>query len=878
MSALLVPPLFKRRARFESLRSHTRRLKSGGTRGALVLVALVSAAVLSFPRRRESLDNFGAQFILEIPACAGMTVRAVMTMLAMAALFSSAAHAQSLSVFPPAIQLDNGRDTQRVIVVLTREDGVTVDVTAQSQVAIEPAGIAAWREDFKMIPQTDGEGTVTVTYEAMSAQVPVRAANIATDPHMSFRNDIQPVLMRAGCNAGACHGAASGKNGFALSLFGYDPGKDYLNLTRDARGRRMDASTPEESLMLLKPTGAVDHEGGERIEKGDPLYEMLRRWIAEGAANDPGEVAGLTGITVMPPTAVLEGVDTTHRFTVQATYTDGTVRDVTDLAILASGDDQTLTVDPAGLATVRGRGEVYLMARFGTFAEISQIICIPQGEQVEWPAVEPKNYVDEMIYAKLKKLRVAPAETCSDEIFLRRVYLDIVGMLPTVDEARAFLSETAPDKRAKLIDALLERPEFSELWAMKWAEILQVKSDPNKLDPKGMYRYNDWLRHAITNNKPIDELVRELLTAEGGNFTQPAANFYLVQAQPEMMAEDVAQIFMGVQIKCAQCHNHPFERWTMEDYYSFAAFFAQVGRKASSDPRESIVYNRASGEVNNLKNGQAMAPKFLGGATPDLQGRDRRAALAEWLTSPDNAWFAKNFANRIWAHYFGKGIVDPPDDVRVSNPPKNAALLDELGRRLVEYKYDMRQLIRDICNSNTYQLATAPRNDASNDPRNFAVASVRRLPSEMLLDAVCQVTDTTVKFRALPMGARAVQVADADSGNYFLNVFGRPARNSACTCERRDEPTLAQTLHLINGDTLQNAIAAGDGRLAASIAAEMPPTDIVENLYLAAYSRFPREDERAKLATYIESAEDRKLAAEDAYWSVLNSKEFVFNH
>ena len=791
---------------------------------------------------------------------------------------ATAAHAQSLAVYPAAVQLDNARDPQRLVAMWTRPDGVTLDVTAQATVAMDPAGLAEWA-DLRFVPKADGEGAITVSYEGQTVSVPLAVRNIAVDPPMSFRNDIEPVLMRAGCNTGACHGAASGKNGFGLTLFGFDPSVDYVNLSRQVMGRRLNVAQPHESLMLQKPTGAVDHEGGTRFDKESPLYAMLHRWIAEGAQNDPAEVPSLTGIEMLPSEAVLEADGSTQRFVVRATYSDGTDRDVTDLAILASEDNTIVNLDETGLATSGSRGEVYLMARFGTFAVVSQVISVPAEAGLTWPEdAVAANYIDELVYDKLRKIRVAPAKNSSDEIFLRRVYLDTLGILPTVEEARAFHADTAPDKRAKLVDALLDRPEFAELWAMKWAEVLRVSAVPNVLDPKGMHRYNDWLRQSIINNKPIDQLVQELLTAEGGNFTEPAANFYLIEQEPPQMAENVAQVFLGIQIQCAQCHNHPFERWTMDDYYSFAAFFAQVGRKGSSDPRESIVFNRGSGEVANLKDGRQMPPKFLGGETPDVNGKDRRAVLAEWLTSAENPWFAQNIANRVWDHFFGRGIVDPPDDVRVSNPPANAALLEELGKRLVEYDYDLRRLIRDICTSNTYQLSTQPREGSVADEANFATASVRRMPAEMLLDAVAQVTNTDVKFRSLPLGARAVQVADGKSGNYFLDVFGRPPRDSACTCERRNEPTLAQTLHLINGETLTTAIQAGDGRLAKRVAEEAPTEAIVDELYLAAYARPPRDDERQRLVDYVAASEDRKLALEDAYWSILNSKEFIFNH
>ena len=787
--------------------------------------------------------------------------------------------AAQLAVYPGKAQLDHAADPQRLTVVYTQADGVTLDVTQAAGVAFAAPDIAVWEsETGRVLPQADGTTEIAFTYEGQTVSAPVTVANAGATPAMSFRNDVLPVLMRAGCNAGSCHGSAQGKNGFRMSLFGFDPPHDFLAVTREQQSRRINIALPAESLMLQKPTGEVVHEGGAVLEKDGPLYNRLHTWIAEGAQNDPAEVRKLTGITVVPAESVLRSGGDTQQLVVMAQYDDGSDRDVTDLAILATSDELTVTVDAVGKVTSAGAGEAYVMARFGSFALVSQMIVVPREVTRDWPAVEARNYVDEYVFAKLKKMREPPAELCSDGAFVRRIYLDILGILPSPEETRAFLDDPTPEKRALLIEQLLQRPEFSDLWAMKWAEVLRVTANNASLTGKAMHRYNDWLRQAITNNQPLDELVRNLLTAKGGNFTNPAANFYLAEQEPAMMAENVAQVFMGIRLQCAQCHNHPFERWTMDDYYSFAAFFAQVGKKASTDPREYIVYNSGSGEVKNLRDGQVMQPKFLGGAQPDLAGRDRRELLAEWITSPENPWFAKNIANRVWDHFFGAGIIDPPDDVRVTNPPSNLQLLDQLGQKLIEYKYDLRQLVRDICLSYTYQMNTQPRLADLEDERNLASARVRRLPAEQLLDAIGQVTGTKTKLPNLPLGARAVEVAGGPSGVYFLDVFGRPPRDSVCTCERRNEPTLAQTLHLINGDTIDAAIRKEDGRLARLLGEEASNDAIVEELYLAAFSRTPTEEERTQIDAVINGAEDRRSALEDVFWSILNSKEFVFNH
>lgn len=805
-------------------------------------------------------------------------MRQIVTVLA-ACIVCAWAPAGTVAVYPPKIQIESAVDAQRVVVVKTRPDGVTVDATAEATVTLDNPALATWGDDKRLRAAADGETIAHVAFDGETIDVPVKVVNAATTPPKTFLNDVEPAVMRAGCNTGACHGSARGKNGFGLSLFGFDAKKDYYTVTRDQASRRINIAIPQESLVLLKPTGVVPHDGGTVMKKEDLTYATILRWIEEGAVNDPADIPHLTGIEIFPKEAVLEGEGATQRFMVLGTYSDGTDRDVTDMAVLASSDDSTLKVAPDGTGTSGGKGEIYVMARYGTFAVVSKAIVVAAGQQLAWPEdAVARNYVDELAFAKLKKLRIPPAKTCDDSTFVRRVFLDILGQLPTPEETNAFLADESPEKRNALIDKLLERPEFSDVWAMKWADVLKVQQVANVLDRKGVNRYNDWIRGAITSNVPLDQLVTKVLTAEGGNFTNPATNFFVLDTDPLVMAENVAQVFFGIQIKCAQCHNHPFERWTMEDYYSFAAFFSQVGRKASSDPRETVIFNRASGEVNNIKDGAQMAPKFLGGDKPDCTGKDRRAVLAEWLTSKENPWFAKNIANRVWQQFFGSGIINPPDDVRVSNPPSNPQLLDELGVKLIEYNYDLRKLVRDITTSYTYQLSTQPRDETVTDTRNFAYAQLRRMGAETMLDAISKVTDTQVKFPGLPLGASASQVAEGNSGVYFLSVFGRPPRTTVCTCDRKENPTLAQSLHLINGDTVDNAIKKPGGRLDKLFAAETPPDQIIKEMYVAALSRPPAEAELTQLSAYVTVAEDKRAALEDTFWSLLNSKEFMFNH
>lgn len=796
-----------------------------------------------------------------------------------------------LRIAPEAVALKTDRDHERFVLTAVLADGLTKDVTHKAELRLEPEGIVRIDERFQLIPVADGTATLTASYAGRQITLPITVADASVYRPMSFKLDMEPVLMKAGCNSGGCHGAASGKNGFRLSLFGFDAHMDYLNMTRQTKARRLTTADPETSLILQKATSGVAHEGGERFKPGSPLYTMMEKWIAEGALEDPEGLPRIDGVDIYPKQLVMQGQGAgdkagipgeTHRVIVRARYSDGTDRDVTSLAVLASLNDTSATIDDEGVVTAKERGEAAIIARFGTFAVVTKAIVIPPNEEFAWPEeIAPVNYIDEMIHDKLRKMRMLPSDVCDDATFVRRVHLDIVGVPPTVAEAKAFVDDPAPtaEKRAKLVDALLLRPEFPEVWAMKWAEMLRIESSSRRISFKAMYRYTNWLRDQIVADVPVNELARKLLTADGGNFANPASNFYLVETDPLLVAENVAQVFTGIRVQCAQCHNHPFERWTMDDYYSFSAFFAQIGRKQAEDPRETVVFNSGGGEVGHLNGGRAMPPKFLGSPDPvDLQGRDRRAVLAEWLTAPDNEWFSKVFANRVWEHFMGRGIVDPPDDVRVSNPPSNPELFDRLGQEFVKSGYDMRGLVRTICNSRTYQLSTRTNPTNETDTSNFAHAMPRRMPAEQLLDAICQVTETPQKFGGLPLGARAAQVADGGTGNYFLDIFGRPTRQSACSCERRNEPTLSQALHLINGDTVQARVQAGSGLLARLLAAETPHEEITREIYLAAYSRPPNEEEMKRATDHLAGYEDKKQGLEDLFWAVLNSAEFVFQH
>lgn len=780
----------------------------------------------------------------------------------------------SLAVYPPDIHLETNADRQTFIVVATREDGVTFDVTKTAQVKLAADGIARI-ENFALYPVADGQTALEVVYGGLQAQATVEVKQATVERPISWHLDVMPVFMRGGCNTGSCHGAARGKDGFRLSLFGFDPEGDYYRVTRELGARRINLAVPAESLLLEKAVSAVPHSGGKRFGVDSPYYATLIKWLEAGAPADSAAPPKVIGLDVYPPQVVIEGEGVTQQFVARARYEDGTDRDVTNLASFMSNNESAASIDADGLLTSKSRGEAFVLARYDVQTVGSQVLTFPKGLQYTPPQITG-NYIDQLVGAKLQKVRVLPSEICTDEEFLRRVTIDINGRLPTEEEYHEFMNAADPNKRARLVDRLLDRKEFSEIWAMKWAELLMIKSKPD-VSYKSAFLYYSWLTDKISNETPINVMVKELLSMSGGTFKNPATNYYQIERDTLKTAENVAQVFMGIRTQCAQCHNHPFDRWTMDDYYSFAAFFAQIGRKQGEDYREIIVFNSGSGEVRHLVTNQPSKPKFLGGPEPDLAGRDRREALAEWLTSPDNPYFAVNVANRIWAHFLGKGIVEPVDDVRVSNPPSNPELLDALGKKLVEYNFDMKRLVRDICNSETYQRSVVRNESNKLDERNFAHANVRRIPAEQLLDCISEVTESLDKFRGLPLGARAVQIADGNTSNYFLTTFGRASRDTVCACEAKTEPTLSQALHLINGSSVHNKIQAG-GVVKKLYDQYKSPEPVIEHLYIRSLSRKPTPQEMAQLLEVVNKAENPIIGLEDVFWGILNAREFIFNH
>ena len=780
----------------------------------------------------------------------------------------------NLSVFPEAIQLDTARDYQSFIAVMRRPDDVTLDVTDTASWKLADEKFAKI-EGNKLVPVADGQTELICDFGGTQIRIPVKVTRSGEKLPVSFEKDIVPIMTRSGCNTGSCHGAARGKDGFMISLFGYDPAGDYTRITREIGMRRINLAVPEDSLLLTKAIGKVTHSGGKLFGDDSVYYQTLLEWLQAGAPADATPPPTVDKLEIYPTQAVIEGEGSTQRFISVAHYSDGTTRDVSNLSAFMTNNETSAAIDDTGKVTAGARGEAFVMARFETKTEGRQVLVLPKDLKYEAPEVTG-NYIDELVGKKLNQLRILPSGLCTDEEFLRRVTIDITGQLPTEEEYHAFMNDVAADKRAALIERLLARKEFSEIWAMKFAQLLMIKST-NQVSYKSAFLYNQWLTDKFAKNVPIDEMVRELFGATGGTFRNPATNYYQIETDILKRAENAAQVFMGIRTQCAQCHNHPLDRWTMDDYYGFAAFFCQTGTKAAEDYRERIIYDRRSGEVKHKVTGQTMTPKFLGGELADTKGKDRRVVMAEWLTSPENPYFSTSIANRVWAHFMGVGIVEPVDDIRVSNPPTNPELFQTLGDKLAEYKFDFRQLVRDICNSQAYQRSATPNDSNRSDTRNYAYATVRRIPAEMMLDCVSQVTNTKEKFRGLPLGARAVQIADGRTSTYFLDTFGRAPRETVCDCEASTDPSLSQALHLLNGSATSGKISQGKV-IDELLKDNATPEQALDRLYLRCLSRFPTDAERKELLASVGQAPNPKEGLEDVFWAVLNSREFVFNH
>ena len=710
----------------------------------------------------------------------------------------------------------------------------------------------------------------------------------------SFQRDVMPILFRAGCNQGTCHGSARGKDGFMLSLFGYDAKGDYYRITQEMVGRRVNLAMPDQSLMLLKAIGKVPHTGGELFKKDTKYYKTLLAWIEAGAPDDAASVPQPVEITLTPDRIVFESGKGTQKTSVTARYSDGSRRDVTDLALFATNNPATAKIDKNGIVTAAGRGDTHVFARFNRFTIGTEVIVLPQDSNYTWTNPPAHNYIDEAVHERLQKLRMLPSEVCDDETFLRRIHLDLTGSLPTPKVYRDFMADTSKDKRSALIDRLLQSDGFTDLWTDLWAEMLRIKGGgyaPSATDVKAADVYYEWIHEQIAKNRPLNEFVADQITGTGSNLTSGPANLYTmlvhdVKVTPKSLAADFSQLFTGVRIQCAECHNHPFDRWTQDDYYGWVSFFTGIQRKLGVEPREFYVFNDLSAApARHLVDERPMMPTVLGGESSVPKGKDPRQALAAWLTSPNNELFTRNLANRLWAHFMGRGLVEPLDDMRVSNPPTNGPLLAALAKHLGESGFNLRGFVRDITTSRTYQLSARPNQTNADDTRQFSRSQLRRLRADVLLDAIVGATDGERGFVYFPKGTKAIQqyprtpgdTTRAMTGDPFFETFGRAGRASVCACDTKLEPTLSQALHMVAGDTVQSQISAGHV-IEKHLKATTPPEGIIEDLYLRALSRKPKDKELNAMLELVGSDTRDRKPYQDIFWSLLNSTEFIFNH
>jgi hypothetical protein len=702
----------------------------------------------------------------------------------------------------------------------------------------------------------------------------------AEEQEITFRNHVQPVLAKAGCNAGACHGAAAGQNGFRLSLRGYDDEGDYITLTRQALGRRINPADPGRSLLLLKSTGAIPHKGGKRFEVDSLEYKIIADWIANGTPGPKESDPRIERLEVSPGHVVLTN-GATQQLTLRAHFSNGRSEDVTRWVKYTAANASVTQVSDLGLVNVVGHGEGAITAWYLSRIAIGTI-SVPYTNSISkevFAKAERRNFIDELVLKKLESLKIPPSPRSIDSEFIRRVYLDTIGSLPGADETRKFLADDRSNKRDLLIDELLARPEFADYWTYKWSDLLLVSS--KSLSANSMWSFYNWIHDNVAANTPWDVMVRSIVTAQGSTVKNGAANFFVLHDNAADLSENTSQAFLGMSINCAKCHNHPMEKWTNDQYYKMANLFARVRTKNGPDNGEKMVFAAASGDLVQPLRGKPQPPAPLDGERIPLDDlNDRREHLANWLVSPENPYFTRAVVNRVWANYFGVGLVESVDDLRMTNPASNEELLSATAKFLIEKKYDLKELMRTILQSATYQRTSVALPENRDETRFYSRYYPKRLMAEVLLDAFSQVTGAPTEFKNYPKGWRAIQLPDSKVESYFLASFGRPEREKTCSCERTSEPSVTQVLHIFNGDTLNQKLTAKENRIVKLVAEKPSPEKVVDEVYLSALARIPTAEEKAKFVSALKDVKDEELraAVEDVYWAVISSKEFIFNH
>ncbi len=778
-----------------------------------------------------------------------------------------------------AFTLDGQDSRQQLVVTGKYATGQLRDLTSKVTYEVAPEGVLTIDKSGLIIPRSDGTATITAkTAEGPAGTIRATVVHFAHDPLVNFPNQIVPIFTKLGCNSGGCHGKASGQNGFKLSLLGFEPSEDYEHLVKEGRGRRLFPASPDKSLLLLKPTGEMPHGGGTRMEVDTHSYRLMRRWILQGMPYGSDSDPTVARIEVFPAERTMPQ-NGEQQLQVIAHYSNGATEDVTGTVKFEPNSPEMAEVTASGLVkTLDLTGDVAVMARYQGQVGVFRA-SVPLGVPVE-STPPPKNFIDELVFQKLKTLGVPPSPVCDDATFLRRAAVDIAGRLPTPEETQAFMANTNPAKRDQWVDTLLASTDYADYFASKWSAILRNKRR-NETFARGTRIFHDWIRDSLHANVPYDQIVRQLVTATGEIGQNPPVAWYREVNETNEQVEDTAQLFLGLRIQCARCHHHPFEKWSQQDYYGFAAFFSRMQRKPGAQfGEERIVYNRGVPTATHPKTQKAIPPAGLGAAPASISTEDDpRQALADWMTAKDNKFFAPALVNRYWKHFFSRGLVDPEDDMRVTNPATNPALLAALSQHFLESGFNLKDLVRTICTSQVYQLTSTPNDYNANDKQNYSRYYPKRLPAEVLLDAIDAVTESKTSFGSVPQNVRAVQLPDSSFGSYFLTVFGRPESTSACECERSSEANLAQSLHLLNSSEVQGKLSAATGR-AALLAGDKGRSQEqkIREIYLRVYSREPLPDEAAVALQHLSKAKDEKLAYEDILWALVNTKEFLFNH
>ena len=798
--------------------------------------------------------------------------------------------ASELTVEPKTIQLTGPFDQCQMLVNVEKSDqsaAVTRDLTSSSKYTSEDPAIATVDRRGRVFATGNGTTRILISTGSQQTSVNVTVASFTNDPQVGYLQHVAPIISKAGCNMGACHATQYGKGGFKLSVFGFDPKADHQQIVRDRQQRRVNSLDPRSSLFLQKPTMQVPHGGGKRLSADSADYDLLAAWIACGTPGPDSNEATIERLSVSPQHCVSQ-FDEKQQLRVEAHYDDGTTRDVTAWARFNSQDDAVVAVNSDGLVTTVGEGQTTVLVRFEGHAEICTMIVpyqsVPESAFTDW---KNNNFIDELAIAKFKELGIVPSALADDATFIRRSYLDVTGTLPTPEQTAAFLKSKAPDKRSQLVDELLgltgdperdtHNDAYAAWWTLKWSDL--IRNNSNALGDQGMWALHNWIRESFRINKPFDQFVQELVTARGSIYMNGPANYFRINRTSSDLAESTSQLFLGVRLTCAKCHHHPFEKYGQEDYYGFAAFFSRVGTKNSQEfglfGRESVVMVRSTGDVRHPKTGKNMTPAPLEGEPVDHE-LDRRIPLAEWLTSKDNHMFSEAIVNRYMSYLLGRGLVEPVDDMRATNPPSNVALMNALAQHVRDTDYDLKQLLRVILNSRLYQLSSQPTEHNHRDRKFYSHYRVKRLAAEALLDSVDQVTGHQTKFRSLPIGTRAIELPDAEYPNYFLTTFAKPRRASVCECERNPDENLAQALHTLNGDILATKLTDKNGQIAKLMATKPTLDDIVRQLYMTALCRPPSDQELQACKELRAEFENDQEFAEDLLWSLINSKQFLF--